>query len=236
MLNFCFRFVTVGTFIVIRMMVIDIRYGLGVLGVFVVIVSWVIWNNTKALKWKTRLKEIESEHTRKLVRICMSKFEILQNKKMHFETEDLCENIAQQKVYGSKRSKYLGLMYDVPFFAFLTLIVGVYFLSSLHVFSLPISAFMEFIGIAILAQSLIFPFVDFIKDFTKEFPHIEKLWDFIDKTPQIEGYDEGKTFRFQKGNYEMKNLSFSYHNNTTVLDNFSCTIQGGKKTALVGRS
>ncbi|MEI6711560.1 MAG: hypothetical protein WCK88_05220 [bacterium] len=186
MLNFCFRFLTVGTFIVVRMMIVDVRYGLGALMAFFLVIGWVIWNNTKALKWKTRLKEVESEHTRKLVKMCMSKFEILQNKKMYSEIEYLRQNIANQKIYGSKRSKYLGLMYDTPFFAFLTMIVSVYLLSSLHIFSIPAPAFMEFMGMAILAQSLIFPLVDFIKDFTKEFTHVEKLWDFVDNTPQIE--------------------------------------------------
>jgi ATP-binding cassette, subfamily B, bacterial len=236
LLNFSFHFLFIWTFIVVRIMMVNIWYGLGAIGVFFVVIGWVVWNNTQALKWKTRLKETESEHTRRLVKICMSKFEILQNKKMHSETEKLASNIAEQKKYSSLRSTYIWLMYDTPFFAFILFVVSVYFASSLQMITLSDSAFIEFIGIAFLAQSLIFPFVDFVKDFSKDFVHIEKLWDFMDTTPQIEWYETGSKFHFQKGNYELQNLSFLYNNSATVLDNFSCTIQWGKKTALVGRS
>lgn len=44
---------------------------------------------------------------------------------------------------------------------------------------------VELIGIALLAQSMLLPYIDFIKDFSKDFVHIEKLWDFMDNTPQI---------------------------------------------------
>lgn len=45
---------------------------------------------------------------------------------------------------------------------------------------------VELIGISLLAQSMLLPYIDFIKDFSKEFMHVEKLWDFSDNTPQIQ--------------------------------------------------
>ena len=72
--------------------------------------------------------------------------------------------------------------------------------------------------------------------FTKEIVHVEKLWDFIDKTDEIEWYDRGKKFEFKNGNYELKNLQFSYKENNTIIEGFSIKISGWKRTALVGHS
>ena len=85
---------------------------------------------------------------------------------------------------------------------------------------------MELIGVSLLAQSMLLPYIDVIKDFSKEFVHIEKLWYFIDNTPKIVGYDTGKNFDFKKGNFEIKDLNFSYSNSTEVLTNFSLNIKG----------
>jgi hypothetical protein len=40
--------------------------------------------------------------------------------------------------------------------------------------------------------------IEWYSTFTKEFVHIEKLWDFIDNTKQIENYDVGKNFLFKQ--------------------------------------
>lgn len=45
--------------------------------------------NNSALFWKKALKEEESNYTRKIVKIFMSKFEILQNKKIDSEISGL---------------------------------------------------------------------------------------------------------------------------------------------------
>jgi len=55
----------------------------------VVIIFWIIWMNNSALFWKKALKEEESNYTRKIVKIFMSKFEILQNKKIDSEISGL---------------------------------------------------------------------------------------------------------------------------------------------------
>ncbi len=58
--------------------------------------------------------------------------------------------------------------------------------------------------------------IEWYTTFTKEFVHIERLWDFIDKTPEIKGYDTGKNFEFRKGNYELKNINFSYSHDEVI--------------------
>lgn len=43
-------------------------------------------------------------------------------------------------------------------------------------------------------------------------------------------------FQYKKGEICIKNLGFSYSKENPVFDDFSLTIEGGKKTAFVGLS
>lgn len=166
----------------------------------------------------------------------MSKFETLQNKKIHAEIHDLDQGIQKQLDIASHRNVYLAYMYDIPYFVFLGIIVGIFSLNYYEMLTLHHGFLIELIGIALLAQSMLLPYIDFIKDFSKEFMHVEKLWDFMDTTPEIQWYDIGEEFSFRQWNYELRNVSFEYREGLPVLRNFSLTIHGGRKTALVGRS
>lgn len=152
----------------------------------ILIIFWILWINSKALIWKRALKEEESNYTRKLVKIFMSKFETLQNKKIHAEIHDLDQGIQKQLDIASHRNVYLAYMYDIPYFVFLAIIVGIFSLNYYEMVTLHHGFLIELIGIALLAQSMLLPYIDFIKDFSKEFMHVEKLWDFMDTTPEIQ--------------------------------------------------
>ena len=82
-------------------------------------------------------------------------------------------------------------------------------------------------------ENTIVRFVIFFKDFTKEFVTIERMWDFFDTTPQIQGYEEGKNFAYIRGEMRLENISYGYEEDKNVFDNFSLDITGGKVTALV---
>ncbi|MCR5412549.1 MAG: hypothetical protein K6E76_06305 [Patescibacteria group bacterium] len=43
-------------------------------------------------------------------------------------------------------------------------------------------------------------------------------------------------FHYKKGEICIKNLGFSYNEGNPVFDDFSLTLEGGKKTAFVGLS
>jgi len=78
--------------------------------------------------------------------------------------------------------------------------------------------------------------IEWYVTFTKEFVHIEKLWDTFDHLKAIENYDTWESFIFHGGNYTLQNVSFSYNKSIPVFQKLSFDIQWGKKTALVGRS
>lgn len=233
---FTVKFSLIGCFILWRMYSAGALYFLILCILIISLLSWIIWNNKKALRWKKALKEEETVHTRRLVKIFMSKFEILQNKRYEDEISSLESDISKQYRFAERRNMYLSLMYDVPYFWFLAIIISLYFFQYFHYLSITWGQLLELVWISLLAQSLLLPFVDFIKDFSKQFVHIEKLWDVVDTTERITWYNTGKQFEFKEWDYELRDVEFSYHGQSSVLENFSIKISGGKKTALVGQS
>lgn len=233
---FTVKFSLIGCFILWRMYSAGALYFLILCILIISLLSWIIWNNKKALRWKKALKEEETVHTRRLVKIFMSKFEILQNKRYEDEISSLESDISKQYRFAERRNMYLSLMYDVPYFWFLAIIISLYFFQYFHYLSITWGQLLELVWISLLAQSLLLPFVDFIKDFSKQFVHIEKLWDVVDTTERISWYDTGKQFEFKEWDYELRDVEFSYHGQSSVLENFTIKISGGKKTALVGQS
>jgi ATP-binding cassette, subfamily B, bacterial len=171
----------------------------------------------------------------------MSKFEILQNNAIKKEIKGICK---YNEEIQSLSEKIQGIN------------VGTWQISRIIIasFSLYICAsfynraMIEWITPLLIAQLgaimwLLATFtgyfnllIDWYITFTKEIVHVEKLWDFMDKTPQIEGYDTGGKFNFKTWNYNLHNLSFSYTEKSPVLKNFSVNVMWWKKTALVWHS
>lgn len=234
--KFIINILFVGTFIVMRLFLIKWEYGVaGLIGILLTLI-WIIWNNKRGLVARTHLKESESIYTKMLVRIFMSKFEVLQNRKIQHEIKNLQDNLDDQYVHSNIRNQSIAMMYDVPFFVLLFLMVIILLINNTYFTNTNPALMVEFIGATILIQSVVFTYIDFIKDFSKEFVHIEKLWDFMDNTPDIEGYDTWKPFHFQQGNYTLKNIGFTYGTSAPVFHDFSLEIKGGQRTALVWHS
>ena len=74
------------------------------------------------------------------------------------------------------------------------------------------------------------------KEFTNEFTAVQKLRDTFDEIPPMKNKNSDTLFHYKKGEICIKNLGFSYNEGNPVFDDFSLTIEGGKKTAFVGTS
>jgi len=72
--------------------------------------------------------------------------------------------------------------------------------------------------------------------YTRRIVDVKKLWEFMDTSPSITGYDKGAIYHHQKGDISIQNISFHYQNNNFIFNNFSLDIIGGQKTAIVGIS
>jgi ABC-type multidrug transport system fused ATPase/permease subunit len=199
----------------------------GGMGMIVLIFGVIVYCNKYSAFYRRQRKENNVKITGLFAKVIMSKFEILQNNSVVKEVEKI-DHISDYSWDLSRRqSLWQSLLFQTPKFLLSCIIVCTYYYLGMRVFggTYTLSGMVGLLTVLALFEVTLRDTIEFYETFTKSFVHIEKLWDFMDNTPQIAGYDTGKPFRFHNGNYELKNLVFSYHNNTTVLDNFSCTIQ-----------
>lgn len=186
--------------------------------------------NEWALKWRRWRIDTINEYDRQLVKMIMSKFEILQNNKIDREVGILDKYIRQAKYYNVKLNDYLFAMFSMPSFVFFIWTLGVLILVTKYKVS-----FSSLISVLMILQILNERFrvsIDFFKNFTKDIYAVEKMWKLFDDWPLINCNDDYPDFIYKKWDVKIQNITFSYWNNT-VLDNFSIELNWGKKTAFV---
>lgn len=124
----------------------------------------------------------------------------------------------------------------IRFFNF-SLRIGVYLMIGGMIFHGTESLGTLSVYMLILAsiETSIRAFYDSFRQFTREFQSIEKLWSTFDSLTPIHGYHEGSVFMPKNEDILLENINYGY-GESPVFEDFSVTIQKGKKTALVGAS
>ncbi|MFK7780441.1 MAG: ABC transporter ATP-binding protein [Candidatus Gracilibacteria bacterium] len=193
--------------------------------------------NIRAIRARSRMIDYGNLYTKDLVKIIMSKFEILQNNQIKKEISNLKYLNDRKAFYFTKRLFWLEINFGLNILFNNMLKIGAILIVGIGVIkgTYNFSDFIAIITILTILDSNVREAVDFYKNFTKEYVRVEKLYELFDNTPKIQGYDSGKKFKYKIGNYKIKNLCFSYPGKK-VFKNFSLNIKGGKKTAIIGRS
>lgn len=202
-------------------------------GFFIAVNTGVHFLNLKALEWRKKRVDTINELDRQLVKMIMSKFEILQNDRIDREIGVLERYADDAKRYNLGLNNYLVGMFSMPNFVFFAITVSVLF--SLFRIPLPYASLVSIFMMTGILKETMAESIDFFKNFTKNSYTVQKMWLLFDDAPKMSGLLEGKKFTFGKGTIETENLSFDYHGNR-VFQDFSLKIAGGKKTALVGLS
>ncbi len=201
-------------------------------------VSILVVVNNYQFRYRKRRSEIRNNRLRLITKILMSKNEILQTDRIQSEIEKI-------EKYSNEMSKINLDMSNgrtiqnriIPFFISISLFVFVSFFWKVVVSGeMSLSQFVWITSIFLVVNSAIFNFIVFYLNLTKEFIDIEKLWDFFENTPQLQGYNEWKEFKYKSGNIDIKNLTYSYFEWKNVFENFSLNILWWKITALVWNS
>lgn len=205
-----------------------------IIGIF----STIVYLNKYTTFYRKQRKENNVRTTGALAKIIMSKFEILQNKTIHKEIQKIDAISDYSRDLARKQNFWWSFLFQTPKFLLSCIIVWTYYYLGTRVFgdTYLLSDMIGILTILGMFEVTLRDSIEYYEGFTKSFVHIEKLWEFVDNTPSIIWYDTGKTFHFEKWDFELKNLSFWYHEQSQVLSNLSVWIEWGKKTALVGRS
>lgn len=193
----------------------------------------VIKLNKIAIKWRNFRRDTMIEYDRQIVKMIMSKFEILQNNKIKKEIMVLDKYSQEAHQYNLKLNTPLFLMFSIPNLTFfiITSFVFLWIISWSLKYSVIISIFM----ILSLLKENMQGAILFFKNFTNSFSDVEKLWEFFDNWQTIIWLDNWNEFEYKYWNIEIKKLNFCYWKQK-VFSNFNLNIIWWKITAIVWKS
>ena len=202
--------------------------------IFVVIV----YMNKFTTFYRRQRKENNIKIGGAFAKIIMSKFEILQNNRIEEEIDKINVINDTSWMIARKQNLWGSFLFQWPKFLLSCIIVGSYYYLGTRVLwgTYALGEMVGLLTVFALFEITLRDGIEYYENFTKTFIHVEKLWEFVDSTPQIIWYSTGQKFTFKKWDYIINNVSFSYGHADSVIKNFSATIQGWKKTALVGKS
>lgn len=193
--------------------------------------------NIKAITERVKMVDYWNLYTKDLVKVIMSKFEILQNNKIEKENSKLKYLNDMRTHYFIRRAFWIEMNFGMNLLftnllkVWAILIVWVWVIKWTYGFS----DFLAIITILTLLDKNVEKAVDYYKDFTKEYVKVEKFYELFDNTSRIEWYERWKNFVYKTWNYKIKDLSFSYPWKQ-IFNNFTLNIVWWKKTAIIWKS
>ncbi|MCD5375462.1 ABC transporter ATP-binding protein/permease [Candidatus Gracilibacteria bacterium] len=217
-----------------------IHYGASVIFISIFVFSLLFSHqmNKRMISFRKKRNKQVHLHTKHLVKIIMSKMEVMQGNKINYEQERLSTYMDKSLYYNLRMAPYFHCFYHTPYFLIILLKLGFLYYVSSFIFSgeLSIASFVGLFGVMLILEETTMRFIDFFKQLAKDYSMIEYLWDFFDTTPEIEGYETGSIFKHKSGTISLKNINYSYDTSKPVFQDFSLDIPGNRITALVGPS
>jgi len=217
-----------------------INIWLSVIFIILYILMHFIWEyfNKKSRFFRRKRQDIWNQYTWNLVKIIMSKFEILQTWKIKSEIKKvnvINNEILKQNINIATPNYYF---YYIPsiFINTVRILMFLYLWYGVINWEYSISLFVAMFWVLTLMNQTIINSMIFYSELTNDFTKIEKLWDFFDETSDIKWYETWKKFEYKKWNIELKEINFWYTQKTQIFKDFSLNIRGWKISALVGNS
>jgi ATP-binding cassette subfamily B protein len=196
------------------------------------------YGNTMVARWREARRDRMRKADRSIVKVIMSKQEILQANTLMKEVETIDNELYQGGVtVAVKADKGLILSMDAQKLAFdlLRLTFVCYIAFQIIAGTMTIGDFSLFRGILRSFGANLEKVNETMTNYHQQIIYVTKLWSTFDTTPRIEGYEIGHKFVYQNGNIHLDSISFGYGTDA-LLQDFCLDIPGGKKTALVGLS
>jgi len=204
--------------------------------VWLLIISFMIMQHgyKKTEEIRTEVAELNQEISRKRIQIIMSKFEILQNKKINYETDKLYSIYDRVAKLWAKQN--LTAESWTALWAFLLHVTNalIYLIIGLGVIygSYTLAEFVLMIGLMDVIQTYIWSIRRYIRQYNKAIIPVRQLWKTFETIPKIQNMDNFPWFDYKTWDIDIKNLWFSY-DMTKIFSSFDIHIDGGKKTAFV---
>lgn len=214
----------------------NIQFFRAILGMLFVIFVWFYYVGWISYPRRAKAKTVEIERQRMRVRWFMSKYEIMQSNKL--ATEIIHSATFNHARYTLKKAEkfYQWIAYDVPLFLASLLFTWLVYFAGQEVIAWTLSyadiTWIVWIG-AIFIKDLdaLLRRIRIMVDKRVDVSRLRELADDLQINHQ--NVAKGKEFIAKEWNIQFDNISYRYTREEEVFQNFSLTIQWGKKTALV---
>lgn len=187
----------------------------------------------KTVPYRKEIVEKRVVYDSQFVKMVMSKFEILQNNRINKEIwvlDKYYQEMTNNRIGLFRYAMFINIIPDIFMF-----IVYFLFLVLLIYSKIPFALVLSFFMLLTFFNGMLRELLWFYDYYTREFYSIEKLWDFMDTTPEIRGLNWWEDFVFKNWDIEINNITFWYWD-TNMFENFSMKIQWWKVSALVWES
>ena len=214
-----------------------IWYFMWLLIVLIVSTQIWFWFRKKADVFRKQKYDSRADSNRQLVKVIMSRNDIVFNDKSIEQTDKLIDNIEQEYYWGAKQRPYEHIGYhittgSIDIVRFVILIALWYQLLWWTVWFGDLLASTTIVSL--LAKS-INDYIEWLREYMKNGIALENFWGIIDTIESIKNYQKWINFLYKKWNIVFDKVSFSY-NNTTVIEDCSFSLLWEQKIALVWNS
>lgn len=194
----------------------------------IAVIFFSVYLNRFAIKNRHERKLFEMSMSRRLVKFLMARIEIMYANSLQKETQKQHEDLAGLRDVNATINIYLYLMYNIPVTAvqMLVFLIIMYSIQTLQSGEFSYATFTGMMSIIGFLMPMVINYTSKMKDFTKDFIHIEKLREIVDDAPRINNYDTGKEFVFKKGDIVFEKVTFSYDTKSMIVQDLDLTIAG----------
>ncbi len=225
-------------FTIYRLLRLDFFYGAIFIVVFIILhIIWYYLNNS-VLKYRNQRIRERHHYAKQLVKIIMSKFEILQNWKVDDEVDVLDENTRQMVIANRKMVPFLHTFFFLPEMVITLIKISAFWWLGLVILEgeLSISILVWLSWALLLMSGAIDQSLELFKNITRDFHTISNMWKLFDEVSEINWYDKWEKFKHKRWEIELKNITYWYNDYEKVFDNFNLKIKWERITAMVWAS
>jgi ABC-type multidrug transport system fused ATPase/permease subunit len=204
----------------------------------IVAFAFIIYINKLQTVFRARRYEYRNIRMKQFVKVVMSRMEVLQAWKFSWEIQEMYINTHKISWISIEMATYRILLNRSASFLISFVLILLFFVMGKDILSweISVSLLVGISGTLIVMQRSITDAMGFYINFLKDFISVEKLWEFYDTTPEIQGYEEWKKFKHVSWAISLKNINYWYDPSKSIFQNFNLDIPGNKITALVGPS
>lgn len=211
------------------------KYFIVIFFIFILLFSIVYFWVNLSLKYRRIRKDTTTEYDRNIIKMIMSKFEILQNNRIWSEKNKL-NKLIDKIVWLSVKEELIWSSWNFAvrlMFAMIQLFVFIWLGIWVIKWEVQFDHFILVNWLVNVINKYLWWFSREIRTVSIKIVDIDKLLETFDNITEIPGINNPTPFEYESWNIKLDNITYWYIEDTNIFSNFSLEIKWKKKTALV---